>query len=249
MEELITISTFSFFKTTVNNYTCNFLKVNMKKLSLVFVIVIAILSSCRSGRTYTSQNPDLYKVKTIAILPVKVIFSGNQPKKLTKGQLDSIADNDGYIYQMSLKNNLLSRSGGKNRIGGVSYQAVEKTNSVLMKAGYNIDKIVTTDPDELAKILDVDAVIRMEVTSNRIMSDLANLGLDILNDILIRNNKDIGVLNGANNRTADVTANATLIYNGKTLWNARYNRPTDWQQNLREIVDAITAAMGRNFPY
>lgn len=221
----------------------------MQKINIAIAIILIAICGCRSGRTYTAQDPDLYKVKTIAILPVKVIFSGNQPKKITKDRLDSIADNDGYIYQMSLKNNLLSRSGGKNRIAGVSYQAVEKTNNILMSAGYNIEKIVNTDPDELAKILGVDAVIRMEVTSNRIMSDLANFGLDILNDILIRNNTDLGILNGAENRTADITTNATLIYNGKTLWNARYNRPTDWQQNTSTVVDAITAAMGRNFPY
>lgn len=220
----------------------------MKKWSFIIVLISAF-AACRTGRTYTTQDPDLYKVKTIAILPVKVILTGNQPKKLTKAQLDSIADNDGYIYQMSLKNNLLSRSGGKNRIQGVSYQAVEKTNNILQKGGYNIEKIVNTDPDELAKLLGVDAVIRMEVTSNRIMSDLLNLGLDVLNDILIKNNTDLGVLNGAQNRTADITSNATLIYNGKTLWNARYNRETDWQTNGRNTVDAITAAMGRNFPY
>ncbi len=220
----------------------------MKKWSFIIVLISAF-AACRSGRNFTTQDPDLYKVKTIAILPVKVVLTGNLPKKITQAQIDSIADKDGTIYQMSLKNNLLSRSGGKNRIGGVSYQAIEKTNAVLFSAGYTTEKIYTKDPDELAKLLGVDAVIRMEVSSNRIMSDLANLGLNILNDILIRNNTDIGILGNANNRTADITANATLIYNGKALWNSLYNRPTDWQENNREVINGITAAMGRNFPY
>lgn len=220
----------------------------MKKWSFI-IALICVFTACRSGRNFTTQDPDLYKVKTIAILPVKVVLTGNLPKKITQAQIDSIADKDGTIYQMSLKNNLLSRSGGKNRIAGVSYQAIEKTNAVLFNAGYTTAKIYNTDPDVLAKLLGVDAVIRMEVTSNRIMSDLVNLGLNVLNDILIRNNTDIGILGDANNRTADITANATLIYNGKALWNSLYNRPTDWQENNREVINGITAAMGRNFPY
>lgn len=225
----------------------------MKHLKhLYFILLIVGISSCRTGRNYTSQDPDLYKVKTIAILPVKVIYNGNIPKKLTKAQLDSIAIVDGLFFQKSLNNNLLSRSGGKKRIGGVSYQATEKTNNILTNSKYNLTNFYTADPDELAKLLGVDAVIKMEVTSNRIMSDLASLGIDLLKEILGNNNINLGtVLGGAadQNRTADITTYSTLIYSGKTLWNSRYQQSADWQDNTNEVIDRITSAMGRNFPY
>jgi hypothetical protein len=51
------------------------------------------------------------------------------------------------------------------------------------------------------------------------------------------------------NRTGDITTCATLIYNGKTLWNSRYQQSTEWDVNAQMVVEHITAAMGRNFPY
>jgi hypothetical protein len=228
----------------------------MKK-NIYYILFLSIFAiACRSGRNYTSQDPDLYKVKMVAILPVKVIFSGNQPKDLTKKQLDTIAEKDGYIYQKSLNNNLLSRSGGKKRIVGVSYQAVEKTNNILKNKMISIQQLDNMDPDEIAKILGVDAVLKMEINSNRIMSDIANLGLGVLGGVLnntgiLKNTPLGGVLNSADmqNRTGDITTFATLIYNGKTLWNSRYQQSTEWDVNAQMAVDHITAAMGRNFPY
>lgn len=225
----------------------------MKKTTLLSLLMLLFISiGCKTGRNYTTQDPDLYKVKTIAIVPVKVTYSGNVPKKLTTQQLDSIAIADGLFFQKSLNNNLLSRTGGKNRIGGVSYQAIEKTNNILLNSKYKLNNFSAADPDELAKLLGVDAVVKMEVTSNRIMSDLANLGIDLLKEILGNNNVNIGNVLGSaadQNRTVDVTTYATLIFNGKTLWNSRYQQSADWQTNTNELIDRITAAMGRNFPY
>lgn len=220
--------------------------------SLFFISIVILLHACSSGRNYTSQDPDLYKVKTIAILPVKVVYSGNIPKKITKSQLDSIATEEGLFFQKSLNNNLLSRSGGKGRIVGVSYQAIEKTNNILLNSEYKLNNFYSADPDVLAKLLGVDAVLKMEVNSNKIMSDLTSLGIDLLKEILGNNNVNLGnVLGSASNqkRTADINTYATLIYNGKTLWNSRYQSETDWQENMKVTVDYITAAMGRNFPY
>jgi hypothetical protein len=228
----------------------------MKKKIYYILFYSVIAFACRTGRNYTSQDPDLYKVKIVAILPVKVIYSGNQPKDLTKTQLDTIAEKDGLLYQKSLNNNLLSRSGGKNRIAGVNYQAVEKTNSILKNKMISMQQLDNMDPDEIAKILGVDAVLKMEINSHRIMSDLANLGLGVLGGIInntgaLNNTTLGGVLNSAEmqNRTGDITTFATLIYNGKTLWNSRYQQSTEWDVNAQMVVEHITAAMGRNFPY
>jgi hypothetical protein len=148
----------------------------MKKKIYYILFYSVIAFACRTGRNYTSQDPDLYKVKIVAILPVKVIYSGNQPKDLTKTQLDTIAEKDGLLYQKSLNNNLLSRSGGKNRIAGVNYQAVEKTNSILKNKMISMQQLDNMDPDEIAKILSIAYIRVYEVASFYSMFNLKPVG-------------------------------------------------------------------------
>lgn len=221
----------------------------MKKLLLLSLSAI-LLFSCRSANQSTSNDADLYQVKSIAVLPVQVNYTGTVPKKMTQAMLDSLAQVQGLQFQQALQRNMMRFNGGKKKIQGVSIQSIDKTNSLLQQNNLNVKAAFAKDPDELANVLGVDAVVKMNVTSNRLMSDLASLGIGVLDNILFfGTNVNPGVTLGLNNKTADVIANCVLLKNGKTLWTANYDRPTDWNTSVYTVMDRVTTKMGRGFPY
>jgi hypothetical protein len=221
----------------------------MKKLILLSLPVL-LLFSCRSANQSKSNDAEIYTVKTIAILPVQVNYTGTIPKKMTQVMLDSLAQVQGIQFQQALQRNVMRFNGNKKKIQGVSIQSIDKTNSLLQQQQLTVQNAFTKDPDELAKLLGVDAVVKMNVTSNRLMSDLASLGIGVLDNILFfGTNVNPGVTLGLNNKTADVLANCVLLKNGKTLWTANYDRPTDWNTSIYTVMDRVTTKMGRGFPF
>ncbi len=219
----------------------------MKKGALLYSSFVVLLASCSSGKQFTTKDDDINKVKTVAVLPVQVVFTGNLPAKITTEMADSLAQVQGYSFQQSLHANLIRFSGGKNKIAGVGFQSADKTNGLLLKNHITPKDAYTKDPDELAKLLQVDAVVKMSVTSNRIMSDLASMGVSTLRNILWMGSNTIPT--GMSNKTADVHANCVLIHDGKDLWSAQYDRPTDWNTSVNDVVERVTTKMGKGFPY
>jgi hypothetical protein len=221
-----------------------------RNLFLSVVLIAGLIAGCSSGKQFTTRETETAKVKTIAILPVQVNFTGNLPNKVTPVMLDSMKVQQGLMFQQALQANLLRYSGGRNKISGVSFQSADKTNGMLAKNNLALQEIGRKDPDELAKLLQVDAVVKMNVTSNRMMSDLASLGLGALRSLLWwETNTSPAVTSSITNKTADVYADCALLKDGKTLWTAQYDRPTDWNTSVNDVIQTITKKMGKGFPY
>ncbi len=222
----------------------------MKRNMYISCVIALIVTACSSGKQFTTRDVETSKVKTIAILPVHVHFTGNLPAKISTAMLDSMKIQQGYTFQNALQANLLRYNGTKKKIQGVSFQSVDKTNGLLAKNRLTPQDIKTMDPDELAKLLQVDAVVKMNVTSNRMMSDLASLGLGTLRNVLFWGTSTSPAITGSiENKTADVYADCSLLKDGKTLWTAQYERPTDWNTSVHDVIETITKKMGKGFPY
>ena len=229
-------------------------RTDMKKIMVVMmavaIAVSMVMTACRSGRQFTSNDAQTAKIKTVAILPVQVNFTGNMPAKLTPAMLDSLKQQQSIGFQRALESNLMRYSGGRSKVQGVSFQSVDKTNGVLQKNNMSWQSIASRDPDELARLLQVDAVVKMNVTSNRIMSDLASMGLGTLRNILFwGTNTSPGVTSAITNKTAQVYADCVLVKDGRTLWTAQYEKPTDWNTSANDVIASITKKMGKGFPY
>jgi hypothetical protein len=222
----------------------------MKRTVFAGMTLTIILAACGSGRQFTTRDVETNKVKTIAVLPVQVNYTGTVPAKFTPAMLDSMKLQQGLSFQRALQANLLRYSGGRSKIQGVSFQSADKTNGLLEKNSLDARDIVNKDPDELARLLQVDAVVKMNVTSNRLMSDLASLGLGTLRNILFFSTTTSPTLSSSiQNKTADVYADCALLKDGRTLWTANYDRATDWNTSVNEVIDNITKKMGKGFPY
>lgn len=222
----------------------------MKKSTGIYLLLITFLAACSSGKQFSTNDLAGAKVRTIAVLPVKVNFTGNLPKKFTPGMADSLEREQGRVFQQSLVNNLLRYSGKNGKIPGASFQSIDKTNGLLNSHNIDWKNLNTTDPDELAKLLGVDAVVKMQVTSDRLMSDMASLGLGTLRNILFwGTNTGPEVTSSITNKTAEVYAQCSLLKDGKTLWAAEYKKATDWNTSIQDVIGSVSKKMGKGFPY
>jgi hypothetical protein len=127
----------------------------MKKYSLIGVVLF--LFSCAS--TKSSQNNYLANAKAthkvIAILPavVQIHAKEQDSAKIPQGQLDEAALKLGFMIQNELYNRIQ-----KNKYT-VNIQPVKYTNDKLFASGLSFSKYKTMSEMDLAKILEVDAVI------------------------------------------------------------------------------------------
>jgi hypothetical protein len=177
-------------------------------------------------------------------------LTGTLPRKLPEAALDSLRRQQGLSFQRSLHANLMRYNGGKKKIQGVEFQSAEKTNGLLEKNKIDWRAVNNMDPDELARLLQVDAVVKMNVTSNRMMSEIMSLGLGALRTVLFwETSTSPEVTNSISNKTADVYADCALLKDGKTLWTAQYNEATSWKTSVNEVMNSVTRKMGKGFPY
>ena len=222
-----------------------------KLTSLLLIMTTTLLiAACGTAHQVTSKEVETEYVRTIAVLPVQVNFTGTLPRKLQEAALDSLRRQQGLAFQRSLQSNLLRYSGGRKKVAGVDIQSADKTNGLLEKNKIDWRQVNNMDPDELARLLNVDAVVKMNVTSNRMMSEAVSLGLGALRSILFwETNTSPNVTNNIGNKTADVYADCALLKDGKTLWTAQYNEATDWKTSVNEVMQSVTKKMGKGFPY
>ncbi len=222
----------------------------MKRTLYAISFLVIVFTSCRSGKQFTAPDAGSGKISHIAVLPVRVYYTGNLPKDFSPALADSLAQEQGRAFQTTLLNNLIQYSGGSKKMPGASFQSADKTNGLLRKSGLNWKEILERDPDELAALLGVDAVVRMNVTSDRLMSDLASLGLGTLRNILFWGTSSAPVWPAAiPNKTAEVYAQCALQCKGKTLWTAEYRKETDWNTSIRDVMAVVCKKMGKGFPY
>lgn len=218
--------------------------------SFLAIALVAVLAAC-GAQKYTVKDFDSRTMdhQTVAVLPVEMVFTGKQPKDLTPEDIATIEDAESQAFQISLLNSLL----GKANKMRVTFQDYNRTNQRLEDAGIGIRESWTLDPEELAQVLGVDAVVRMRVEKQRYMSDLASFGIDMAQNLvwLLSDFTIYPWLPGSLNKTNDIRSRATLLdgKDGSVLWNVAVTREADWNRPSEEIINGVTRKYARNFPY
>lgn len=154
----------------------------MKKLLLF--IFLSILTFMSYGQTNLYQHPDFEKLtknhKTIAIVPFKttVKLRPKKMKALKEGDLEKIERAEGEGLQSAMHSWFLKRKKrGKLK---VDVQDPKRTNALLKKSNISYDNIEDQLPEDLAKLLGVDAVISGNFETNKPMSDGASIALGVV---------------------------------------------------------------------
>ena len=132
----------------------------------------------------------------------------------------------------------------------VGVQDVTKTMNTLEENKITVRDSWKMDDKKLASLLGVDAVVRMQITQKRYMSDYASYGVTIGRGII--NQTGIGSrvpIPSSLGKTEDIYAYCSVVSNSMTLWNNSYKAAADWDNPSNVIIENITGNFGRNFPY
>jgi hypothetical protein len=214
-----------------------------------YLLFLVVLSSCH--RHFKSNNFDTAasRHKVIAILPAQVILTGKKPVKLTREDIARIEEVESTLFQQTLYNNILRFANTKNYYTTIQIQSVENTRSLLEQKGVHFRDLPAISDNEICTILNVDAVVRMNIYKTRYMSGLASFGIDVASNILW-GIPGTGIwIPGTASRTDDIVANCSVQSNGTSLWNDSFKRSADWSMPANDIVENITVKFARHFPY
>ena len=215
------------------------------------VIFILFLFSC-SNKYYTAGNFEekTEKHKVVAILPAEVTLSGKLPKNLTPEAIAQSEERESIDFQYALMNSILNHANTKKYITTVNFQDVNTTQKILEQNNISIRESWKKDDEELANILGVDAVIRMNIRKQRYMSDEASYGVGVAKQVIYSTKIGSKVpVPGSVGKTYDIYATCNLLSDNQTLWNDNYKRSTDYDVQPNVIVEWITNDFGENFPY
>ena len=204
-------------------------------LSLLLLVFVA------SGQTRLFVDPDFSKIannhKIIAVVPFLTTISlrPKQMASLNEGQLDRMQEEESRNIQMSMYAWFLKRKQQGNM--WVDIQDATKTTAILAKNGINYSNVDQYTPEEIAKILSVDAVVNGTFETNKPMSDGASLALGLL----------VGVWGSTNQATINM-----FIHNaedGKVLVN--YNKAVAGSvgSSTDQLINVVMRKASRRIPY
>ena len=225
----------------------------MKKnlLTGFIAIFLLFLFSC-SNKYYTASNFEekTQKHKVVAILPAEVTLSGKLPKNLTPEDIAKAEERESIDFQYALMNSILNHANTKKYITTVNFQDINTTQKILEQNNISVRDSWKKDDEELAKILGVDAVIRMNIRKQRYMSDEASYGVGVAKQVIYKTGIGSKVpVPSSVGKTYDIYATCNLLSDNQTLWNDNYKRSTDYDTAPNVIVEWITNDFGENFPY
>ncbi|MEX0966328.1 MAG: hypothetical protein WD077_03755 [Bacteroidia bacterium] len=215
-----------------------------------FVFCLCLMSAC--GVHYVSPRFDAQTSnhKLIAIIPCQIENTGRQPAKMTQEHANQIEEAESRMFQLSLYNSFLRKSGrGKNAIK-VEIQPVEKTLFLLQGKEIGIRESWSVPAESLAVALGVDAVVKTRISKKRFLSDLESFGIDFGTEVLEDLLEDVTLPPDAE-KTYDIKAETSLFNgtDGSLLWKVAVDRQASWDYPPEEVLQSVTNKFARKFPY
>jgi hypothetical protein len=223
-----------------------------KQVYFLAVFILLLSTSCHrsyySADTYFWQRAANHKI--VAVMPAEMVYTGTQPKNVTPEQIKTIEEQESLAFQQSLYNGIMNNAYSQRYYMTISIQDITTTQRLLKDNNISIRESWVQNDKDLARILGVDAIVRLRVQKKRYMSDLASYGVGVGREIL----SDIGASNGFSvpyipNKSNDIYASCNIVSNNETLWNDYYRGSSNWNRPSDQIIQDITINFGRHFPY
>lgn len=205
-----------------------------QSITVISFLILLLFASC--GPTiYKADNFDssISSTKSVAILPFNVsIDSKRLPKGTTIETLKESQLKTGYDIQSSSYSWFLKRQKDYT----VTFQDVDKTNSLLKKANIDFENIPLQDKGELCKLLGVDAVITGKATMSKPMSEGAAVAVGVL----------VGAWGATNKTNTSLTIHDPA---GKLLWKYDYAASGSVGSSAENLTNALMRNASKKFPY
>ena len=222
-----------------------------KHLFISASLLFAALLFTACNRFY--KNPDFEAKtqdhRTIALLPFQITITGRLPKDLTPENRKKIEEAESVAFQRSFYSQIHIVGARGSRQLSVVVQPTEKTNQILADNGIGTVESWDQDPQKLAELLGVDAVVRCKAIKQRYLSDLESIGVQVGTTIL-KSVFGLGYFGWAG-RTNDVEVMTNIIdaTDGDNLFSGRDEVSVDWSRPANEAVEQINRRIARRFPY
>jgi hypothetical protein len=132
----------------------------------------------------------------------------------------------------------------------VSFQALQKTNAILKEANLTLDNMFDKKPEELAKLLNVDAVLVTSLEKNKNFSDGVAYGLAAGRAVLsVLGKSSTGSVLWHN--ASDINMNSYLYDAGdsRLLWKTYRKGGTDLPNNVDDLVQYYSNWIAKKLPY
>ncbi len=197
--------------------------------------------------TLVACGPQIYKAtdfndvasthKTVAILPadVSIKLRPNEAKKISPEDLQKNVESTGYAIQDKMYSWFLRRNAKEQFT--VRFQDVSKTNTTLKNADIKYEDLALKSKEELARLLNVDAVITTNVRMDKPMSEGAAIAVGVL----------FGAWGSTNN--AVTTINIHEAKQGDLIWKYDYQAQGSVGSSPENLVNALMRNASKKFPY
>lgn len=211
----------------------------MKKIVLVLLMLSSALMGTAQTRLFVDPNfADVgndHQIIAVAPFSTTVSLRPKQMQKLKPGELEQMQEDESLGIQHSMYSWFLKRrQQGKM---WVDIQNVQTTNALLAKHDINQDNINEFTPEEIAKILEVDAVILGTFETSKPMSEGASLALGLL----------VGFYGSTNQATLNM-----FIHNaedGKVLVNYNKGVAGSLGSTPEQLINKVMRKASRRIPY
>ena len=207
-------------------------------LSLLF-LSLAFMTHAQSKAIYTHPNFDRLarNHKLIAIVPFdcEMQLRPKEMESITDEQLAEMELAEGLGVQAALQSYFLKR---KIKDGiRVDFQDVDKTNTILRQNGIDQFNIGDYTHEELAELLEVDAIIDGKLSTKKPMSEGASAALGVL----------VGVWGPTN--SGNITIKIIDRKTGENLWQYDKQLSRSLGSDTNTIIAAMMRKASRKFPY
>lgn len=212
----------------------------MKKLLVSFLLFAFIQNVLAQTNLYENPNFDAIANthKIIAIVPFKtqVKLRPKQMKDMSAEQLNRVEKSEGESIQSAMYSWFLKRK-KRGDLQSLEIQDPRTTTALLKKQNIDYDNIMDFTPQDLAKILEVDAVISGDFETNKPMSEGASVALGVL----------FGFFGSTNSATINMSVHNAA--DGILLWN--YNKKVSGSigSDTEDLINILMRKASRRLAY
>lgn len=209
----------------------------MKKLMLIAFLPFLFFACAPKIYKSTEFSSIAATHKTVAILPavVSIQLRPNQAKKITIDDIKNSEQTTGYSVQDNMYGWFLRRN--EKMKYTVTFQDVNKTNTILKKANISYEDLRTASKKELADLLGVDGVISTSISMEKPMSEGAAVAIGLVAGVWGSTNK------------ADITINIHEHKDGDLIWKYDYQASGSVFSSTSQLVNALMRNASKKFPY